>query len=63
MKKEIKKEFIYKDIDYLLAPSGWLEAKLDNRLEEGYEIWRDDKNMAWCGRLKTNQRNLIRRKE
>ena len=47
-KKEIK-EFEYKDVDYLNSPDGWLGAKLRNRLEWGYEIWRDDKNMSWRG--------------
>lgn len=49
MKKEIKEEFIYKDVDFLNSPIGWLEAKLENRLAEGYEIWRDPKIMAWRG--------------
>lgn len=41
--------FEYKDIDYLESPSGWLEARLSNRLEDGYAIWRDNKNMSWRG--------------
>lgn len=43
-------EFEYKDIDYLLSPVGWLEAKLENRIMEGFEVRRDDERMSWRGR-------------
>lgn len=39
----------YKDVDYLNSPSGWLGAKLGNRLREGFEIWYDPKRMSWRG--------------
>jgi hypothetical protein len=45
----MKKEFTYRDVDYLEAPIGWLEARLANRFREGYEIWRDEKELAWRG--------------
>lgn len=45
-----KRSFIYRDWDSFRGPSGWLEARLSNRLREGYEIWRDQKEMAWRGR-------------
>lgn len=48
MKKQLN-QFIYYDSDYLCSPHGWLEARLENRLTEGYEIWRDDNEMAWKG--------------
>lgn len=41
--------FEYKDIDYLQSPYLWLEVRLSNRLYEGFEIWRDHKNMSWRG--------------
>lgn len=41
--------FEYKDFDYLESPDSWLAARLGNRLKEGFEIWRDDKNMSWKG--------------
>jgi len=46
-----KKQFEYRDVDYLETPSGWLEVILDNRLKEGFEIWRDPKNMSWRGNI------------
>lgn len=49
MKEDIK-EFEYRDVDYVNAPTGWLEARLENRFDEGFEIWRDIKNMSWRGR-------------
>ncbi len=42
-----RKDFIYRDVDYFNSPSGWLEAKLHNRLREGFEAWRDEKK--WRG--------------
>lgn len=42
-------EFEYLDIDYLNFPSGFLESKLQNRLDEGYCIQRDEKRMSWRG--------------
>lgn len=42
-------EFTYKDIDFLPSPIGWLEARLENRLREGFLIWRDEKEMSWRG--------------
>ena len=50
------KTFIYRDVDYLNAPSGWLEARLKNRLDEGYEIRRNEKEIAWEGRLITKNK-------
>ena len=53
--KQSEEQFEYRDVDYLESPSGWREAKLQNRWQEGYEIWRDNKNMSWRGRkLLTN---------
>ena len=46
--------FEYKDIDILNSPLGWFEVRLENRFKEGYEIWRDEKNMSWKGK-KTNK--------
>ena len=43
------KTFEYLECDYLTAPHGWLEAKLHNRFVEGFEIWRDPKNLSWRG--------------
>jgi hypothetical protein len=53
MKKSSDKErqFIYYDSDFTASPDGWLRARLENRLKEGYEIWRDEKEMAWKGVL------------
>jgi len=45
----MNKKFIYYDVDYLSSLEGWLEARLDNRFREGFEIWRDEKEMAWRG--------------
>lgn len=52
MGNRVKKveEFEYRDVDYLNSPDGWLEAKLQNRWEEGFEIFRDPKGMSWRGR-------------
>lgn len=43
------KTFEYKDVDIVVAPEGWYEARLQNRLEEGYEIFRDEAAMSWKG--------------
>jgi hypothetical protein len=51
-KKKQFKYFEYKDVDYFTAPSDWLFVKLSNRLKDGYEIWRDKKNISWKGILK-----------
>lgn len=48
MKKQLE-QFIYYDSDFIGAPSGWLSARLRNRLDEGYHIWRDEIEMAWKG--------------
>lgn len=45
------KQFIYYDIDFLKSPAGWLVARLEGRLREGFEIWRDEKELAWKGVL------------
>lgn len=46
---QIKEEFIYRDIDYLESPFGWLDARISNRIEEGFAVWRDEKELAWRG--------------
>lgn len=46
--KELER-FEYKDVDFIFSPSGWLEAKLKNKLSAGFEIWRDEKSMSWKG--------------
>ena len=46
-----ERKFEYKDVDFIGSPKGWLRARLDNRLREGFKIWRDEKNMSWRGKL------------
>ena len=46
-----EKEFEYKDVDFINSPPGWLETRLENRIGEGFEVWRDEKNMSWKGKL------------
>jgi len=45
-------DFEYHEVDYLHSTFG-IGYDLQNRLEEGYEIWRDNKNMSW--RAKRNK--------
>ncbi len=42
-------KFSYKDVDYFTSPYGWLEAKLRNRLNEGFEIKRNHIDLSWDG--------------
>ena len=53
MKKET---FEYKDIDFIESPIGWLEASIENRLSEGFEIRRDEEKMSWKGIKYLNER-------
>jgi hypothetical protein len=46
---EEPKQFIFYDSDYIKSPLGWLETRLQNKFKDGYEIWRDEKEMAWKG--------------
>lgn len=41
--------FEYFDVDYLNSPNGWLEARISNRFRDGFEIYRDEKRLSWCG--------------
>jgi len=41
--------FIYKEVDYIGAPYYWLEASLQNRFNEGFDIWYDVQSLAWYG--------------
>ena len=49
------RHFEYYDIDSEKLPCDWLEIRLNNRTREGYEIWRDEQKMAWCGILKNEK--------
>jgi hypothetical protein len=51
----MKETFEYFEADYLGAPWGWLEARLENRLADGYEIRYDLEHLSWRGQLRPPQ--------
>lgn len=52
--------FEYKDIDRVCSPDGWFEARLENRLQEGFSIWRDEERLSWRGILiKEDEKNNL----
>ena len=45
----MKKTFRYTERDFVESLYGWYEAKLRNKFEDGYTIWKDAVTGDWVG--------------